>query len=93
MREYLNIPTNRTTKTATKSSTARYGSLTEQYDIEHTRTYEEQTTVLTLEDAAFIEEFLLSPSVKVVIKGTEYDILITDYTFEVGDNPGTGNTV
>ena len=93
VREYLNIPTNRTTKTTTKSSTARYGSLTEKYDIEHTRTYEEQTTVHTLEDAALVEEFLLSPSVKVVIKGTEYDILITDYTFEVSDNPGTGNTV
>ena len=35
-----------------------------------------------------MEEFLTSPSVYIIIDGLPKPILITDYTFEVSDNPG-----
>ncbi len=92
-KEYLNVPTERTQKVKTKSSTAQYIDTTEQYDIEHTRTYEEQTPPLTLEEAQRMEEFLTSPSIAIIHNNTLYEIIITDYTFEVSDNPGKENTV
>lgn len=92
-REYLTLPTAQTTKTVSKSSTAVCGDTQTQYDITHSRTYEEQTPVLPLNEALHFAEFLTSYKVCILVDGVEHPILITDYTHEVSDNPGEGNAI
>lgn len=89
--ECVHIPTTRTRQLKTKSSSAQCGDTLSQYDVQHTRTYQEQTAVLTLADALHLEELLTSPSVWLLINGTTCPILITDYTFEVSDTPAAEN--
>ena len=92
-REYICVPTARTEKTETKSSTAVCADELTQYDITHTRSYEEQTPALQRAEARRFGEFLTSHYIAVLIDGTEYPILIKDYELKISDNAGESNTV
>ena len=92
-REYICVPTARTEKTETKSSTAVCSDTLTQYDITHTRSYEEQTPALQRAEARRFGEFLTSHYIAVLIDGTEYPILIKDYELKISDNAGESNTV
>ena len=92
-REYIAIPTAQTEKTETKSSTAVCGDTLTQYDITHTRSFEEQTPVLQRAEARRFMEFLTSHYTAVVIGNAEYPIVITSYKDEISDNPGEGNSI
>lgn len=92
-REYICVPTARTEKSETKSSTAVCADTLTQYDITHTRTFEEQTPVLQRMEARRFYEFLTSHYTAVVIDGREYPIVIKDYDLKISDNPGEGNTI
>lgn len=85
--ECIHIPTTRTRQLKTQSSSAQCDDTLSQYDIRHTRTYQEQTPVLSYAEALHFEELLTSPSVWLLINGTTVPILITDYSFEVSDTP------
>ena len=91
--EYLCLPTSRTEKTETKSSTAVCGDSRMLYDITHTRTFEEQTPVLQRAEARRFSEFLTSAYTAVLIDNTEHPILITDYDLSLSDTVGEGNKV
>ena len=91
--EYLCLPTSRTEKTETKSSTAVSGDSRMLYDITHTRTFEEQTPVLQRAEARRFREFLTSAYTAVLIDNTEHPILITDYDLSLSDTVGEGNKV
>lgn len=92
-REYIAVPTARTEKTDTKSSTAVCNDELTQYDITHTRTFEEQTPVLQRMEARRFGEFLTSHYVAVLIDNVEYPIVIKDYELKISDNAGEGNAV
>ena len=91
--EYLCLPTARTEKTETKSSTAVSGDSRMLYDITHTRTFEEQTPVLQRAEARRFREFLTSAYTAVLIDNTEHPILITDYDLSLSDTVGEGNKI
>ena len=91
--EYLCLPTSRTEKTETKSSTAVCGDSRMLYDITHTRTFEEQTPVLQRAEARRFREFLTSAYTAVLIDNTEHPILITDYDLSLSDTVGEGKKV
>lgn len=91
--EYLCLPTARTEKTETKSSTAVCANTLTAYDITHTRTFEEQTPVLQRAEARRFGEFLTSAYTAVLIDETEYPIVITDYDLSLSDTVGEGNTI
>ena len=61
--EYLCLPTARTEKTETKSSTAVCGDSRMLYDITHTRTFEEQTPVLQRAEARRFRESSSPPPI------------------------------
>lgn len=92
-KEYIAVPTARTQKTETKSSTAVCADELTQYDITHTRTFEEQTPVLQRAEARRFEEFLTSHYTAVLIGSREHPIIIKDYDLKISDNPGEGNAV
>ena len=92
-REYIAVPTAQTEKTETKSSTAVCGDTLTQYDITHTRSFEEQTPVLQRAEARRFMEFLTSHYTAVVIGNAEYPIVITSYKDEISDNSGEGNAI
>lgn len=91
--EYLCLPTARTEKAETKSSTAVCGDSRMLYDITHTRTFEEQTPVLQRAEARRFSEFLTSAYTAVLIDNIEYPILITDYDLSLSDTVGEGNKI
>lgn len=91
--EYLCLPTARTEKAETKSSTAVCGDSRMLYDITHTRTFEEQIPVLQREEARRFSEFLTSAYTAVLIDNIEYPILITDYDLSLSDTVGEGNKI
>lgn len=92
-KEYIAIPTARTEKTETKSSTAVCGDTLTQYDITHTRTFEEQTPVLQRAETRRFREFLTSHYKAVLIGSREHPIIIKDYDLKISDNAGEGSTV
>ncbi len=92
-RESITFVSAQTTKTVSKSSTAVCGDVMTQYDVRHTRSFEEQTPVLQKSRALFLAEFLTSPQIFLPIDSVEHEVLITDYKHEVSDNPGEGNII
>lgn len=91
--EFLTIPIQFTETLSSKSSLAQCRDTLQQYDIQHARTYKVQTAIQTLADARLLEEFLTSFNVQLQIGSFYHRILITDYTFELSDNPGTANSI
>lgn len=91
--EFLTIPMQFTEKLSSKNSLAQCQDTLQQYDIQHRHTYKAQTAVQTLADARLFEEFLTSHNVQLSIGSYYHRILITDYTFELSDNPGTANSL
>lgn len=91
--EYLTLPLQLSEQITSKTSLARCSDSLQQYDTQHTRTYKAQTSLQTLNDARLFEEFLTSPLIHIVQGIRTYRILITDYTFDISDNPGTSNSV
>ncbi|MBQ9297345.1 MAG: hypothetical protein IJ204_09165 [Paludibacteraceae bacterium] len=92
-KEYIAVPTARKEKVETKSSTALCSDELTQYDITHTRSFEEQTPVLQRAEARRFEEFLTSHYTAVLIGSREHPIIIKDYDLKISDNPGEGNTI
>ena len=92
-KEYIAVPTARTEKVETKSSTAVCADELTQYDITHTRSFEEQTPVLQRAEARRFEEFLTSHYTAVLIGSREHPIIIKDYALKISDNAGEGNAV
>ena len=88
------LPVSTTNKVETKSSTAVCGDVSTQYDIEHTRSYEMETSALLLTQADWLTQFLTSRDIR-YWDGLSSDveqmpqILITDYDYEISDEPGT----
>lgn len=91
--EFLTIPMQFTEKLSSKSSIAQCRDTSQQYDIQHTRTYKVQTAIQTLADARLLEEFLTSHYVQLLIGSFYHRILITDYTYELSDNPNSANSL
>ena len=92
-RESISVPCISKNITETKSSLAVCGKKQYRYDIQHTRSFEQQTAALDSERAAVMEQMLTSPSVQIVY-GYAYDIpiIITSYDYELSDEPNTERT-
>lgn len=92
------LPVSTANKLETKSSSAVCGDVSTQYDIEHTRSYEMETSALLLTQADWLTQFLTSRDIR-YWDGLSSDveqmpqILITDYDYEISDEPGTVNAV
>ena len=91
--ETLVLPMSTTRKLETESSLAVCGAMQYQYDIEHKRSFVQETGGLLLRQAEWIEQFLTSSEVRYVRdpKGTVSDqplILIVDYDYELSDELG-----
>lgn len=92
------LPVSTANKLETKSSSAVCGDVSTQYDIEHTRTYEMETSALLLTQADWLTQFLTSRDIRYwdgLSSSVEQmpQILITDYDYEISDEPGTVNAV
>ena len=92
-KESISVPCISKNITETKSSLAICGKKQYRYDIQHTRSFEQQTAALDSERAAVMEQMLTSPSVQIVF-GYAYDvpIIITSYDYELSDEPNTERT-
>lgn len=97
-RELAILPVSTANKLETKSSSAVCGDVSTQYDIEHTRSYEMETSALLLTQADWLTQFLTSRDIRYwdgLSSNVEQmpQILITDYDYEISDEPGTVNAV
>lgn len=91
--EVLVLPMSTTRKLETESSLAVCGNMQYQYDIEHKRSFVQETGGLLLRQAEWIEQFLTSSEVRYVRdpKGDVSNqplILIVDYDYELSDELG-----
>ena len=91
--ETLVLPMSTTRKMETESSLAVCGAMQYQYDIEHKRSFVQETGGLLLRQAEWIEQFLTSSEVRYVRdpRGAVSDqplILIVDYDYELSDELG-----
>ena len=91
--DFAYLATTRVVKTETKSSIAILCTEKAQYDVQHTRSYQDTTSQLTHDEALWLTEMLTSHYVAVEDDGDEEQILITDYKAETTDEPGAGNTL
>ena len=91
--DFVYLATTRVVKTETKSSIANLCTHKAQYDVQHTRSYEETTSQLTKDEAVWLSEMLTSHYIAVEDDGDEEEILITDYKAETTDEQGEGNTI
>lgn len=81
-------------KTTTKQSLAQSLHTLMPYDRQHTIEFECQTAALTIEQALQAVEMLCSHRVQVRLPHElETHDIITDYTAEIDDNPGTQNII
>lgn len=87
------LATTRLVKTETKSSIAVICAYKSQYDVQHTRTYEDTTPVLTNDECTWLTEMLTSPYIAVEDDGNEEQILINEYKSETTDEPGNGSQI
>lgn len=91
--EHLCVPTERNEKTETQSSEAVCEEEITLYDVVHTKTFEEQTPVLTNKEIRRFEEFLTSHHTTIEVNGVEYPINIKSYELNKSDKPGEGCSV
>ena len=92
------IPSGTNLKLETKYSTAICAETTSQYDVEHSRSYESQSSALLITQAAWLTQFLTSPDIRLYTGNEEDDfgdmpkVLIKDYDIELSDEPGQVNS-
>lgn len=96
--ETVALPMTTTRKMETDSSTAVCNDIHYQYDIKHKRTYEQQTCGLLLKQAEWLEQLLTSSDIRyctgpVDDPTTLPRILIVDYDYSLGDEPGELNSI
>lgn len=96
--ETLNIFTSTTKKLESSFSTAVCGDRLTHYNVEHTQSFEEQTSSLLLQQTDWLQEFLTSPHIQLHrstnTSSGNTEVLIKSYTFEPSNAPGdSANTL
>lgn len=90
--ETMHLFTSTTTKLESNFSTAVCGDRLTHYNVEHTRTFEEQTSSLRYAQAIWLQEFLSSPDIRLLIGSAfspnqQPQVLIKSYTSEPTNAP------
>jgi len=94
-KETIAFPSETITELETDFSEAVIEHRLQQYDVEHSYSYETQTGDLLSNQTSWIEQFLTSPKILLAqtINGENPTVLIVDYEHKVTDAPGNSNQI